>query len=84
MTSKPSNPGTRANSASRRRGRAAAWNTKYFGDKGLVKAAQASSATIPKDQKAAYGQEANRVKAALTEPTRGGSPRRRRRRCRRA
>ncbi len=44
-----------------------AWNTQYFGDKGLVKAALGKLATIPKDQKAAYGQEVNRLKAVLTE-----------------
>jgi phenylalanyl-tRNA synthetase alpha chain len=42
-----------------------AWNTKYFGDKGLVKAALGKIGTIPKDQRAAYGQAANRVKVAL-------------------
>lgn len=41
------------------------WNTKYFGDKGLVKAALAGIGKVPKDQRAAYGQEANRVKLAL-------------------
>jgi phenylalanyl-tRNA synthetase alpha chain len=43
-----------------------AWNTKYFGDKGLVKAALGKLATIPKDQKAAYGQSVNILKAKLT------------------
>jgi phenylalanyl-tRNA synthetase alpha chain len=42
-----------------------AWNTKYFGDKGLMKAALAQIGKIPKEQRAAYGQEANRVKVAL-------------------
>src|SRR4051812_41847910 len=44
-----------------------AWNTKYFGDKGLVKAALSQLGSIPKDQKAAYGQEVNRLKKTLTE-----------------
>ena len=43
-----------------------AWNTKFFGDKGLVKAALGKLATIPKDQKAAYGQNVNQLKAKLT------------------
>jgi phenylalanyl-tRNA synthetase alpha chain len=42
-----------------------AWNTKYFGDKGLMKAALSQIGKIPKEQRAAYGQEANRVKVAL-------------------
>ncbi|HEY1187169.1 MAG TPA: phenylalanine--tRNA ligase subunit alpha [Gemmata sp.] len=42
------------------------WNTQYFGDKGLMKAAMSNLGKIPKDQKAAYGAEANRVKSALT------------------
>jgi phenylalanyl-tRNA synthetase alpha chain len=41
------------------------WNTKYFGDKGLMKAALGKIGTIPKEQRAIYGQEANRVKVAL-------------------
>jgi phenylalanyl-tRNA synthetase alpha chain len=44
-----------------------AWNTQYFGDKGLVKAALGKLKDIPKDQKATYGQEVNRIKASLTE-----------------
>jgi phenylalanyl-tRNA synthetase alpha chain len=43
-----------------------AWNTKYFGDRGLVKAALGKLGTIPKEQKAAYGQEVNRLKGDLT------------------
>jgi phenylalanyl-tRNA synthetase alpha chain len=43
-----------------------AWNTKYFGDKGLVKAALGKLGSIPKDQKPAYGAEVNRIKVALT------------------
>ncbi|MDB5309093.1 MAG: pheS [Gemmataceae bacterium] len=42
-----------------------AWNTKYFGDKGLMKGALSAIGKIAKDQRAAYGQEANRVKVAL-------------------
>ena len=42
-----------------------AWNSKYFGDSGLVKAALKGIGQVPKDQRAAYGQEANRVKLAL-------------------
>jgi len=42
-----------------------AWNTKFFGDKGLVKAALAGIGKVAKDQRAAFGQEANRVKVAL-------------------
>jgi phenylalanyl-tRNA synthetase alpha chain len=42
------------------------WNTEYFGDSGKVKAAMGQIGKLPKDQKAAYGAEANRVKATLT------------------
>src|SRR5436305_13021287 len=42
-----------------------AWNTRYFGDKGAMKQALSKIGTIPKEQRAAYGQEANRVKVAL-------------------
>src|SRR6266545_1184180 len=42
------------------------WNTEYFGDSGKMKAAMGQIGKLPKDQKAAYGAEANRVKAALT------------------
>ena len=42
-----------------------AWNTKYFGDKGLMKAALSAIGKVPKEQRPAYGQEANRVKVAL-------------------
>ena len=44
-----------------------AWYTKFLGEKGLIRAAQAKLAAIPKDQKAAYGQAFNRVKMSLTE-----------------
>src|SRR5436190_14019948 len=43
-----------------------AWNTKYFGDSGEMKKALAGIGTVPKDQRAAYGKEANRIKEALT------------------
>jgi phenylalanyl-tRNA synthetase alpha chain len=43
-----------------------AWNTEYFGDSGKMKAAMAALGKLPKDQKAAFGAEVNRVKAALT------------------
>ena len=42
-----------------------AWNSKYFGDSGRVRAALKGIGQVPKDQRAAYGQEANRVKVAL-------------------
>jgi len=41
------------------------WNTKYFGDKGLVKAALAGIGEVAKDQRATFGKEANRMKVAL-------------------
>ncbi len=41
------------------------WNTKYFGDKGSMKAAMGGIGKVAKDQRAAFGQEANRVKLAL-------------------
>lgn len=43
-----------------------AWNTKYFGDSGEVKKALAGIGAVPKDQRAAFGKEANRIKEALT------------------
>ena len=42
-----------------------AWNTKYFGDKGMVKAALAGIGKVAKEERAAYGQAANKVKVAL-------------------
>lgn len=42
-----------------------AWNAKYFGDKGLMKAALAGIGKVPKEERAVYGQEANRVKVSL-------------------
>lgn len=44
-----------------------AWHTKYFGKEGAVSAALKTINTLPADQKRAFGQEANRVKQALTE-----------------
>ncbi len=44
-----------------------AWKTAYFGDTGLIPAALKNLGKLPKDQRPAYGQEANRVKVALTE-----------------
>jgi phenylalanyl-tRNA synthetase alpha chain len=42
-----------------------AWQTRYFGDKGLMKAALAGIGKVPKEDRARFGQEANRVKVAL-------------------
>jgi phenylalanyl-tRNA synthetase alpha chain len=42
------------------------WYSKYLGEKGLWKGAFGKMGTIPKDQKAAFGAEGNRVKSALT------------------
>lgn len=44
-----------------------AWNTKYFGKQGEVLAALKDVGKQPPDQRPAYGQEANRVKVALTQ-----------------
>lgn len=44
-----------------------AWNTRYFGDNGRMKAALGAIGKVAKDQRAAYGQEANRVKQVLGE-----------------
>jgi phenylalanyl-tRNA synthetase alpha chain len=44
-----------------------AWYTKYFGDKGAVKAALGKLGTIPKELKAVYGAGVNRLKTVLTE-----------------
>jgi phenylalanyl-tRNA synthetase alpha chain len=43
-----------------------AWHTKYFGASGQVADALKAIGGIPKDQRKAYGQEANRIKEALT------------------
>jgi phenylalanyl-tRNA synthetase alpha chain len=42
-----------------------AWNTKYFGDSGRMKAALSKVGGVPPAERKAYGQEANRVKTAL-------------------
>jgi len=42
-----------------------AWNTRLFGDKGELTAALKALGTLPKDQRAAYGQAVNRVKQNL-------------------
>lgn len=42
-----------------------AWNTKYFGDKGELTAALKSLGTLPKEQRAAYGQAVNGLKQKL-------------------
>jgi phenylalanyl-tRNA synthetase alpha chain len=43
-----------------------AWNTKYFGDNGKMKAALSGIGGVPPAERKAYGTEANRVKVALT------------------
>lgn len=43
-----------------------AWNTKYFGKTGEVLAALKAVGSIPPAERKAYGQEANRIKEALT------------------
>jgi len=42
------------------------WNTKFFGDSGEVRQALAGIGKVPKDQRAAFGKEANRVKEGLS------------------
>jgi phenylalanyl-tRNA synthetase alpha chain len=42
-----------------------AWNTKFFGDKGQMKAALSGIGKVPPAERKNYGQEANRVKVAL-------------------
>jgi phenylalanyl-tRNA synthetase alpha chain len=44
-----------------------AWNTKYFGKTGEVLQALKGVGAIAADQRRAYGQEANRIKVALTQ-----------------
>jgi phenylalanyl-tRNA synthetase alpha chain len=44
-----------------------AWNSKYFGKQGEMVNAQKNIATIPKEERPAYGQEFNRVKTALLQ-----------------
>ena len=41
------------------------WNSKYFGESGLMKAALGKIGKIPATERKAYGQDANRVKLAL-------------------
>ena len=43
------------------------WNTKYFGDKGEVQLAVKRVGELPKEERRAYGQQANQVKQALTQ-----------------
>lgn len=42
------------------------WNTKFFGEKGEMNAAMKLLPTLPPAERKGYGQEANRVKQALT------------------
>src|SRR5687767_10015806 len=44
-----------------------AWNTRYFGKTGEVVQALKKVGTVPADQRRQYGQEANRIKEALTQ-----------------
>ncbi len=44
-----------------------AWNTQYFGKAGEMAAALKKVGTVPADQRRQYGQEANRIKEALTQ-----------------
>src|SRR6516164_2239809 len=44
-----------------------AWNTKYFGKTGEVLAALKAIGSVPHEQRKAYGQDANRIKEALTK-----------------
>ncbi len=44
-----------------------AWHTKYFGKQGEVIAALKAVANVPAAEKRTYGQEANRIKEALTQ-----------------
>jgi phenylalanyl-tRNA synthetase alpha chain len=41
------------------------WHGRFLGDKGLVKQALSRLGSLPRDQKPAYGAEANRIKEAL-------------------
>src|SRR5215217_8246145 len=43
-----------------------AWHTRYFGDKGEMKAALAKIRDIPQAERKAYGQQANALQAKLT------------------
>src|SRR5436309_12910878 len=44
-----------------------AWNSRYFGSQGEVLDALKKIGTLPKEERKAYGVEANRVKEALTQ-----------------
>jgi len=44
-----------------------AWNTKYFGDKGEVQLAVKRVGELPKEERRAYGQQANQVKQTLSQ-----------------
>src|SRR5258708_3128942 len=44
-----------------------AWDTEYFGKTGEVLAALKAIGGVPHEQRKAYGQEANRIKEALTQ-----------------
>src|SRR5262245_35080250 len=48
-----------------------AWNTRYFGDNGLLKQAMKKIGEIPKEERPAYGQKANQIKEALTAASEG-------------
>ena len=43
-----------------------AWNSRYFGPHGAVQQALKEVGKLPKEQRAAYGQQANALKEALT------------------
>ena len=49
-----------------------AWNTKHFGDKGLVKAALAKIGSVPKDQRAGHRCFQQQVAAGLEEESAAG------------
>jgi phenylalanyl-tRNA synthetase alpha chain len=42
------------------------WHSRYLGDKGAVRTALSQLSTLPKEQRPAYGAEANRIKQALS------------------
>jgi phenylalanyl-tRNA synthetase alpha chain len=48
-----------------------AWYTRYFGDQGEVKQALKQIGSIPREQRPAFGQEANRIKEALAQAYEG-------------
>src|SRR4051812_17723556 len=43
------------------------WNTKYFGKQGEMVTALKAVSAVPPAERRAYGQEANRIKDALTQ-----------------